>query len=789
MNQLYVVFIICCLAVLPVWATPLHTAIDSSSVSYIESLLSANPELRDAPNEAGEPPLIYAARKGNLDAARILIDHRANLSQPNGSGFLPVHVAAQEGQLPILRLLIDSGADPRAVDIRNGGTALHWAADGGHCETIDFLISQGLDIQTADRATFTPLMRAASQGHRPAFDLLLARGARLNVGADLSNGVMAQAAGGGNIEIAQFLIDRGFDVNARSENRSAPIHIAVWRQKPEMIRFLFSKGARLVGVRNRYGLTPMHSAAYQGDTLIASILLEHGATVNDSDLTDHTLPIHTAADRGQIGSLIFLLKHGADIDAVNHEGFTPLSRAIMFDQADAAEFLINRGAMLNPRILPANTADTVRFFPPLLAVRNNPRMMNLLLDKGADPNGRNPDGTTALYVSTYWDSLSCMEALLNKKANPNLANSAGRTPLFSAVQRGKLAQMDLLLASSANPNLADNDGLTPLHAAAIQGNDTAAIRLIAAGAEINATDNSGNRPLHYAQYHGHKRVADYLAAKKAAGGASSVQNDRQLLEKPLKENEALVWYLNHSGWAVKTKNHLLVIDYVPPQEERSDGSLMNGWVNPQEFSGMNVAVFGSHEHGDHLSPAVFRLKRDNPALQYYLGVPPEQVQGYEPDPSAPFEYTLCRPGETINRDGLEIRPFKSDIDNGCGFLIRADGVTILHSGDAIDTSRAVPSRFTHQIDSLAAIAEPVDLFFFPIRGCGFPDLEALKVGVDYTISTLKPKLILPMHARDVEYELRNYARDARQRNVDANYYCVRHSGDRFLYQNGKAIPL
>ncbi|MBU1706675.1 MBL fold metallo-hydrolase, partial [bacterium] len=139
--------------------------------------------------------------------------------------------------------------------------------------------------------------------------------------------------------------------------------------------------------------------------------------------------------------------------------------------------------------------------------------------------------------------------------------------------------------------------------------------------------------------------------------------------------------------------------------------------------------------------------------------------------------------------GIDIRPVKSDIDRGCGFLIRVDGLTIFHPGDAVDTSRTTPSPYTQTIDSLASIAKPIDLFFFPIRGCGFPDLEAVKKGVDYTISTLQPRVALPMHARNVEYELREYVREARQRGAKANYYCVRQPGDRFLFSKGKVKPL
>lgn len=416
-------------------------------------------------------------------------------------------------------------------------------------------------------------------------------------------------------------------------------------------------------------------------------------------------------------------------------------------------------------------------------------MVAFLLEKGANPNSRDSDDGTPLNYSVWADSIRCMELLLEKGANPNAAQEAGNTALLRATQIGRRPQAELLLRHGAEPNLSNRDGLTPLHVAAIAGYDTLADALIAGGANINAKDALGHRPLYYAQYHGHERLADFLKSKGGKGGPKAVKNDRDLVSLELKNGEAVVWYLSHSGWAIKTNNHLMIFDYFPSEPPVADASLMNGRVNPQEFRDLDLSVFVSHEHGDHAHPSILSWREDAPDIQYFFGVPPERWDRPESTPPPDLQYTLCRPGETISRDGIEIRPVKSDIDQGCGFLIRVDGLTIFHPGDAVDTSRTTPSPYTQMIDSLAAITEQVDLFFFPIRGCGFPDLEAVEKGIDYTISTLRPRVALPMHARNVEYELRDYVRDALQRGAKANYYCVRQPGDRFLFSKGKVNPL
>ncbi|RPH96655.1 hypothetical protein EHM69_00460 [candidate division KSB1 bacterium] len=790
MSRFVLCIFLCLAAVSLLYATPIHTAIDSSNAAAVDSLLKTNPGLRDSANENGEPPLYYAAKTGKTDIVRMLLAKGVDAKTTNNEGTPATHIAAQRGNLATVRMLIEAGADPRALDLNNGGTALHWAADGGNCENIEYLFSLGLDIQNPDRATFTPLMRAASRGHKPAFDLLLAKGATLEVGTDLNNSVMAQAAGGGNIDIVNFLIAKGFDINARSSNSSAPIHVAVWRRQPEMVRYLITKGAYVAGVRNRFGTPILHSAAVQGDTVIAAILLANGSTVFDSSTGDGSTALHMAAQSGQLDMVRYLLDHSANVNQLDAHGGSALGWAVENNQMEAAELLIARGAIVNPLSCPEKFPCSQHLSSPLhRASIRSPRMVEFLLGKGGDPNGRDYDGSTPLIYSTWSDSIRCMEILLARGANPNIADSNRHTALYRVCQSGKLPQIELLLKNGADPNIADNDGITPLHIAAVCGFDTIAQKLISASADVNAKDELKHRPLYYAQYHGHSHLAEYLKSAGAKGGAKSVISDRDLLARELKDNEAVVWYLSHSGWAIKTKNHVLIIDYFPFDRSIPDASFANGCVNPDILNGMNVAVFASHEHQDHIHPEIFEWRKRVPGLQYYLGVLPEQVSGFRPDPADPVEYTRCRAGETISQDGISIRPIKSDIDQGCGFFIQVDGLTIFHPGDAVDTSRIIPSRYSRTVDSLAVAAKSVDMFFFPIRGCGFPDLEAVKHGIDYTISTLHPKVALPMHARNAEYELRNYAAEAKKRKANANYHCVRQPGERFFYSGGKVKPI
>jgi len=112
-----------------------------------------------------------------------------------------------------------------------------------------------------------------------------------------------------------------------------------------------------------------------------------------------------------------------------------------------------------------------------------------LLDRGADPNESDPDGTTALAWAVHADDAEIAKALLDAGASAAATNRYGVGPLFLASENGSAAMLELLLAHGADPNQALPDGETALMTAARAG-DVAAVRvLLEAGADVNARES------------------------------------------------------------------------------------------------------------------------------------------------------------------------------------------------------------------------------------------------------------------------------------------------------------
>ena len=107
--------------------------------------LGANLEWKNEENY-NWTPLLWAAMKGHLEIARMLIDAGADVNNRNGE--TPLYMAVSNGKLDIARMLIDAGANVNVQD-EVGYTPLHWAAVFGQVEIARMLIDAGgnKDIQ------------------------------------------------------------------------------------------------------------------------------------------------------------------------------------------------------------------------------------------------------------------------------------------------------------------------------------------------------------------------------------------------------------------------------------------------------------------------------------------------------------------------------------------------------------------------------------------------------------------------------------------------------------------
>lgn len=152
--------------------------------------------------------------------------------------------------------------------------------------------------------------------------------------------------------------------------------------------------------------------------------------------------------------------------------------------------------------------------PPIVEAAKSGDKVTLraLLQKGANVNAGEGDGTTALHWAAYRDDLEAVEMLLKAGAKVNSANDLGATPLWAAAQNGSEAIVRRLLAAGANPNSKLELGETVLMTAARSGYAGIVEQLTARGADVNVKAARSQTALMWAVAQQHVDVVKVLLA-------------------------------------------------------------------------------------------------------------------------------------------------------------------------------------------------------------------------------------------------------------------------------------
>jgi L-ascorbate metabolism protein UlaG (beta-lactamase superfamily) len=449
-----------------------------------------------------------------------------------------------------------------------------------------------------------------------------------------------------------------------------------------------------------------------------------------------------------------LLDKGANINAPDQDGRTPLTFAAWSRNPDEmSKFFILNGADVNPDPCKEDKTCTC-----------------------------GPAWATPLHVAARHGQLAMVKNLVSNGARVNVFNNEGLTPLHSAVLNGDEEVIEYLLEHGAFINVAErNTGSTELHLAVAMGFGDVAASLVEHGGNLEAQDERGMTPLDYAWYYGHKDLAYELLAA-GANDENLVESvtAQPLLAEEVGEGEAKLFFLGHSGWAVKTQEHFLVFDYFCNtwEGQPDDSCFASGHIIPEQIKDENVTVFCTHRHGDHFDRRVFSWKETIPDINYVLCWDAGDVGA---------DYTMIPVHEEGKVDDMDIYVHHStDLDGG--YLVEVDGLVIMHMGDHANGEDGLMAEFTDEIDIIAEKDLEIDILFGGIRGCSLGEPEQVKQGLYYTLNKLQPKLFVPMHSGGHSFAYKEFVETAEEDGITTRMKYAVHKGDRFEYkQRGSEI--
>jgi len=197
-----------------------------------------------------------------------------------------------------------------------------------------------------------------------------------------------------------------------------------------------------------------------------------------------------------------------------------------------------------------------------------------------------------------------------------------------------------------------------------------------------------------------------------------------------------VWYLYHSGFAVKTEKHFLIFDYW--RDKPKGGGLESGVIDPAALRDEDVAVFVSHKHGDHYNRCIHNWGENISRLRIVMS----------DDIRAAKSALMAGAGITHKMPDMTVQTLASN-DAGVAFVVDVDGLRIYHAGDLNwwhwegepdEDNEAMAESYKTQIGLMAGT--PIDIAFVPVD----PRLgEQYSWGIDYLIRTAEVRHAVPMH--------------------------------------------
>ncbi len=489
--------------------------------------------------------------------------------------------------------------------------------------------------------------------------------------------------------------------------------------------------------------------------------------------------LFAAAGKGDFQTVKSLLTKYPDMKDIRRNGGWTLLH-LSFDSRELVEYLIENGADIEAR--------SDGGWTPLhsQAYGGHKDGVEVLLAHGADIEAKHAYDMTPLINSIRWDRIEVAELLIEKGANVDAANTLGRTPVIISATEGYFELAKTLLDNGASIRHKDNDyKRTALHFAALNGHLNIVDALLKKGADVDEKDGAGKTPLDYASKYGHEKVAKQL---KASGTDGQIDPRNfgfsPYLKKELKEGEAYAWYTGRIGYALKTKNHLLLFSYCVLGNLPEEPRLANGHINLEEIADCDTIVFaGSPAYWHHNPERYSRWQKThkNISFIYSFEDKPGRSPQYFKDVEGP-EYILLRDGEKKTIDGVKVETIP--VSRGSGFLVEADGLTIFFGGDHLLSSEAQLESFCKPIDYVKSTGKAIDLLILSANftyGRIFPaNLE----GVDYAVKTLEPRAYLAMAASEsTEFVLVEAAKALEKYKDRMAIFCPEHRGDLFTLKD------
>ncbi|OQE41042.1 hypothetical protein PENCOP_c005G03906 [Penicillium coprophilum] len=479
----------------PEGTTLLHMAAAANLMDLIEPVLSdiEDVAIRD---RDGDTALHLAARWGHVTAGKILRRKGANQVAKNHSSKTPLFEAASGGHIEFVEWLLTEGVN---LDTRGDRGALQAASLGSYEGVVEILLEAGADVNAQGGYYGNALQAAAYNGSSETVQILLGASADVNAQAGEFGNALQAAAYRGSPETVQILLRASADVNAQGGEFGNALQAAAYRGSLETVQILLRANADVNAQGGRLGNALQAAAVIiGGSSKIVQILLRAGADVNARG-GHYGNALQAAAYRGNLETVQILLGAGADVIAQGGRYGNALQAAAFRGNLGTAQILLGAGADVN--------AQGGHYGNALLAAayRGSLETVQILLEVGADVNAQGGHYGNSLQAAAFRGNLETVQILLRADADVNAhgGHCGNALQAATATHRGSPETVQILLRAGADVNAQGGHFGGALQAAAYNGNLETMQILLRAGAEVNAQGGKYGSPLLAAIHEGY----------------------------------------------------------------------------------------------------------------------------------------------------------------------------------------------------------------------------------------------------------------------------------------------
>lgn len=316
-------------------------------------------------------------------------------------------------------------------------TELHRCGRGNDSEkTVELVLNDGLDINTPSLCNRTPLLCASASSSGEFIETLIDLGADVNAQRTDDKVTPLILATSWNNYMAIRLLLEGGDIaliNTHSDIGTSPLHEAVTNGFCNVAELLIEKGSN-VNLRNKEGKTPLYFAVKNKDEQLIRLLLKNKADVSmrykDSNSTQRIYLVR-GKDEGKLAwHYVLVNKHvlGLFMKKTNGGSLNVADFGTVFRSGWGKDppvgITFNKIIQESDAFLQEISGETVLHIACMN--KEQPDVIDLLVQSGADVNAQAADGFTPLHIAAIYGSLRIVRKLVELDADVSITAANGK---------------------------------------------------------------------------------------------------------------------------------------------------------------------------------------------------------------------------------------------------------------------------------------------------------------------------------------------------------------------------